>query len=104
MKKHKTQEERQNLIKLFQESNLSKVNFCKVHDISPTTLRKWVDGNKDGTKSITFMQVKKDKDEIVPMPISSTGIQVDFKGISVTFPVDVGPEYLGAVFKVIANV
>ena len=27
MKKHKTQEERQNLIKLFQESNLSKVNF-----------------------------------------------------------------------------
>ncbi len=102
MAKHRTQEEKEELIQLFKSSGLSKQDFCTTRKVSSTSLRSWM--KQESKKPITFVQLTdpQDKHTIASTPDSS--IHLEWKGIRLTFPLDTNVAYLGEVIKVITHV
>lgn len=104
MKKHKTKEEKQEIIKLFRELGVSRSEFCKTHSISPTSLRNWMHSCNATTEiePITFVEgVKLKKEE---MTTDNTGIQLEYKEVKLTFPRTIEVAYLRDVIQVMLYV
>ena len=103
MKKHKTKEEKQEIITLFRTSGLSSAEFCKIHGISTTSLRNWIVRSEQttGTKSITFVEGAKFSHDVSEDDI---GIQLEYRNIKLTLPRNIDVLYLREVIQVMLYV
>ena len=100
-----TNEEKDNLIKEFQTSNDTKIQFCTKHQISVTAFHSWIKKKKED--NIEFIEVPhsikpiRRNEMILPTPPT---IQIEISGIKLSLPLEISPQFLGQLIKEVANV
>lgn len=100
--KHKSQQEKEQLIQLYLDSHESKMEFCKAHNLKLSTFKGWLRSFEEQPVTTRFLRVG---------PISTTSnenkeerITLTIQGIELSFPLTISPTFLGEVIRVSAHV
>lgn len=103
-KRHLTIEEKEKLIKEFKNSNYSKIQFCKNHQIGVTAFRSWMNQGKVETK-VDFLKIPNHLTQTQKNDETNQQyIQLEVGIVKIFLPVDTSANYLGDLIKVVANV
>ena len=103
-KRHLSIEEKEKLIKEFQNSDDSKEEFCKNDKIGVTAFRSSMNQGKEETK-VAFL---KTPNHLTQSPkndsITHKCIQLEVGVVKISLPTDTTSRFLGELIKVVANV
>lgn len=100
-----TNEEKDKLIKAFQTSNCTKIQFCTKHQISVTAFHSWI--KKKEACKVDFVEVPHSLNLAIKnekILITPTTIQIEIGSIKLTLPLETSPQFLGCLIKEVANV